>query len=263
MLKAIALLIRLDLRDRYSSLWALIGETLAVAAGLLIYSYTAKAFAPALGTQSSDYFSFILVGELVMLVPLQLLENMTRNVRQLAAQGTIDPILMLPSRPQVAPVLLSMMTLPRDVARILLTLTLACFVFGMPISLKGAMIAALLQLMAIPAFIGFSMLACAALLCLGRGYGMLTYLTAGGAVIAGAYFPTTVLPELLQDVGQYSPLNVLLESSRLALSGKPGASQCAWALAKWGLLSLPLGYLCFGFSLNYLKRRGEPLLFTA
>ena len=260
---------RLDFRDRYSSYWAAFGELVAVVMGLLIYSYTAKAFAPAfspvLGTHTTDYFTYVLVGELVLLVPLQLVENMTKNLKQFVSQGTIDPLLMLPSRPQAAPVLLSLAAVPRESLRVAVTILLGLTLFSFSVSPSGLLLAFVLQLLALPVFLGIAMLACAVLVVFGRGYGLLAYAMTAAAVVAGAYFPTSVLPEALQNFGLISPFNALLEGTRLVLSSGAAISQIqatAWTMVKWGIVSLPIGYVALGMSLAYFRRRGEPLLFT-
>lgn len=259
---------RLDFRDRYPGRLAVVGELVAVALGLLVYWYTARAFAPAfaseLGASGTDYFSYIVIGELALLVPLQMIDGLATSVRQAMTLGTLDAMLSLPVNPQTPALFLGTSGLPRDLLRVAATFALAAVFFGLRVKASGVGAVLLLQLVALPAFLGLAMCASAAFVVFGRGFALLTHFATVAALVAGAYFPVSVLPEPLRQGGALlSPFNALLEASRGALAwGWSDPRLFGWyaKLVVAGLVFFPLGYYLLGLGFRHVRRRGAPLI---
>ncbi|MCM2279391.1 MAG: ABC transporter permease [Oligoflexia bacterium] len=261
---AYSFLLRRELRDRYPTRLAIAGELLGLGASLLVYAYTARAFAPRF--QGGDYFSYLLIGEATLFAPLALFNGLARSVRLSAQTGTLEAMLAQPVAPWRILLVLGGALLPIELARALLTLGLGALLFGFALapSAWGTLLS--LQLLALPAFFGLGLLASSALLRFGRGEAMLGYLGAAAAIVAGAYFPTDVLPAQLKELAAWlSPFSLLLETTRAAATGgfepgtllRPGA-----ALLAWGVLTLPAGLLAVKLAFARARRVGAPFLIT-
>jgi ABC-2 type transport system permease protein len=243
---------------------ALAGECVASLMALAVYWFTSKAVGPALSF-SGDYFTFVVVGESTLLIPLMLWSGIASVVRSGAADGTLELFLTLPVR---APGLLALQAaalIPRESLRVLTSWGIACALFGMAISPWRLVDILVLQLFAAPLFLGFGLIAAAFLLRLGRGYGVLAQVGTLGSVLAGAYFPLGVLPEPIRRLSvSLSPFTSLMETSRTVLASGWSASVLA-VVAAWlvaGGLVLALGWLALELSFASLRRRGTPVLFV-
>lgn len=80
-------------------------------------------------------------------------------------------------------------------------------------------------------------------------------------LMAGVYFPPTVLPEWLQAVGGWLPQTHALHAARLCLSGQatlatPEVGASAGFLVKFGLATLPVGLVLYGAGMRRAQRDG-------
>jgi hypothetical protein len=251
---------RVDFRERYGSVYIVAGELIGMGLGLTIYWFTARAFAPVFGT---DYFTFVVVGELATMVPMQLFAGLASAMRSAAAQGTLDAMLALPVRPQTPALLFAVSTLPREFLRIALTLAVSIAIFGLKAPGAGLLGLFALQLAALPVFLGLALLVTGVIVTLGRGSGMLGQVGTAATALAGAYFPTSVLPPAVERVlVEISPFNAVVSATRAVLGETAGVAIAAPCLKLFigGALLLPLGYAVLGFGLARLRRVGNPLL---
>ena len=118
-----------------------------------------------------------------------------------------------------------------------------------------------LQLLFLPVFLGLGLLATALTVFFGRGVQALSHLGVAVAVAAGAYFPVTLFPPVLQKTLTWvSPFTLFLQGIRQSLDPLSGAGAPVGEACVWIALSLPLGYWAFGVSVRYLLKRGsQPL----
>lgn len=254
-------LIRKEMKDKYPAVWTVAGEALAVLISLTIYRYTAKAFTPVFA--GTDYFSYLVTGELVLYLPLTLFSGLPTALRASVHDGTLEAMLALPIRPQTPTVFLALARLLRELTQVVLFFLTAALGFGYRPSLSSAFLTLGLQVAALPAFFGLGLLGCAMLVRFGRGDSLLTYTGAVAGMMAGAFFPISVLPENVRNLSlAISPFSLLLETSRELMSG--GAVTAAiqgrfGSLLIWGVVLFPLGYWSLGESLKWVRRRGAPI----
>jgi ABC-2 type transport system permease protein len=247
-----------ELRDQYPSAWALAGELAAIWISLMVYWYTARAFGAAFSTM--NYFEYVLLGEVALFVPLVLFEGIARNIRRSASDGTLDALLVMPVRSQTPSVLFGMSLVPKELLRGILILALGAACFALELRPSRLALVLLLQLAAIPAFLGLGLMAAAFVVLFGRGDRVLSFVGMVAAICAGAYFPTSVLPEAVRSAGEvFSPFTALLGATRAVFSeGSPITG--LGVLVFWDALALPLGYLLLGASFEVARRRGSTVL---
>ncbi len=256
MLESYRWLVIRDWRERYPTLASGLGEVLALGLSLTLYYFTARAFGVKL---ELDYFRFVTLGEGVLLVPLCVVTGFLRVTREASADGTLEALLALPIGGRRALLMLGLATVPREVFRAVLWLAIATLAFGLRVDLGGLVAAAGVLALSLPAFISVGACAAAVFLKWGRGEGAVGTVTVLASLLAGAYFPTQVLPASIQELGRWiSPFSAALEASRLAFDG---VSFALWleplaALAAWAAVSVPLGAWSLGHGVRAVRERG-------
>ena len=261
------LLIR-NFRESYSTRWVVVGEWLIILVSLLTYWYTARAFAPALDPHlplfQPDYFSFLLVGETMLFVPLVLFEGPSRMIRNAVNEKTLDIYSLSLSGPQAVYSLASLMLIPREAIKISVTLLIAALFFHFQVPYQRSLAIGLGIMTGIPAFLGLGLVAAAVLVRFGRGGTVMNYFSSIATILAGAYFPITVLPETVQKGAQiFSPFTVYLDSLRRLFAfgwADTIAIQSLLRLLAVGVVLLIAGYVLLGMSFRFRLKRGDPLL---
>lgn len=261
MILAWGFLLRKNFRDLgRNPIWVLVAEMLASATGLAVYWFTSRAIGPALSF-GGDFFAYVVWGELALVMPLTLWNGASLQVKSATHDGSLEIFLTLP---QPASLLLAAQTLallPRELFRVLVTLTLASALFGLPVSGTGLFGFALWELSAIPLFLGFGQLGAAVLVRFQRGASALAHLGSLLSVLAGVYFPLTAVPNPLAELSRrFSPFTVLVEGIRHSVDGHV-AFLPLLALGLAGVAMATIGALVLEFSFTDLRRRGDPLCF--
>lgn len=210
---------RLTLRNEYFSKLGILIDIISVNITLLIYYYTSKTFghaaASSLAPYKTNFFEFIVFGEILLTLPLFFLEGTFRKVKQAMVEGVWQTFSLLPIPPVKAVVFLCFSALPKELLRIGMLLLCSFIFFDLKIDLKFFVLVSFATLITIPIFFSLGLLLSGALIKLGRGQALLGYVITLLSVSAGAFFPIAVLPDFIVMLSKYSPYTVLLETSRL------------------------------------------------
>ena len=256
-----------EYRNKYPSLFSWMGQLISELALLTIYWYTAKAFVPNLHVLSAgtDYFSFVVVGESVLLAPSLMITSLARIFRSDIQQQTFEPTLLSSASLTTSWLVQSFGAMIVEGLRLLLVLILAITFFHFNIApIPNLILVLVLQVLALPLFAGLGLVGVSVMMVLGRGERILPFLTTGMTVLAGAYFPIEVLPSIMQTyLRKISPMNILLESSREAIQfgwSSPQWLQSAIFLLFGSVVFLMLGILSVSLSTRYYRQRSQPIL---
>jgi hypothetical protein len=248
-----------DWRERYPNAISVLGEVFGLGLSLGIYWFTARAFAGHADFAGQGYFSFVVLGEASLVLPLALVAGLPRTAREAQAEGVLEALLSLPRSAVRTLLILGFPGVLREAARSV-TLLLGAWVLGLGLGLPQFGGWLLLELAALPAFAAIGITATAWYLKFGRGEGLVAFSSSIAVILAGAYFPTELFgPALREGLSATSPFNVLLEGARgvLAQGGSAMQVQAVGHLLLWGALGLPLAVACFGLSLRAVRRRGS------
>ncbi|MEK6578917.1 MAG: ABC transporter permease [Bdellovibrionota bacterium] len=259
-----------DWRRRYPSAYALIGEATGLLLSLTVYWYTSRAFGTAgiseyLNGLAPNYFSYIILSEVTLIIPLSLMNAVLEFTRLSREEGTLDELLLLSPHPVSLFVGLSVTGIPRETVRATLTLVLAALVFNFHVTLPAFMGWLVIQGAALAAFAGIGMIAAGFFLIFGRGQGALTLITMVGTILGGAYFPQQLLPALAQKFSNLlSPFQILLQAPRqLFLTGWTNeTTQCLLGLIVWGAVLFPIGAIVLYYGFYIVRRRGSAEIFS-
>ncbi len=253
-------------RDRYPTLFGILGEFLNACLVLTVYWYTSRAFgntlfAGATSDYQMNYFSFVLLGEIFISIPIALSVGASHILSSASFDETFEAFRLLPGRTQTPFILSTLALVPIEVLRALLKLLIAIYIFNTHFQLSHLLLASLFQIAAMPAFLGLGLIASALMMRLGRGAGIISQASALAAVLAGAYFPLGMFPTGVQKFATLvSPFTVLLQGVRQIFAGHGLEFSVLLQIFGWSAVLMIVGYGSFGLALGYIRKRGQPLI---
>jgi ABC-type polysaccharide/polyol phosphate export permease len=244
-----------DFREYFLNWWAPLTEILRFVLEYLIYFFTAKAF----GKIFDNYFSYVVLGELMFFVPIFLFMNVHRLAFIYGNEGMLDYQMATSTNPAHILILGTLAGLPLQILRALLFVMIGYIFFNFRIQKEVLFSALILLTVSMPAFLGLSMMGAAVLIRFQKGSALMGSLAHFLSIFAGVYFPLSVLPSFLQNVSHWSsPFTILLEGTRNAEIAWPAVT-----LVCWGLISFSLGYFLLNQAFASIRKKGRPIFFSA
>lgn len=246
---------RMDFVAYYPSIYSFFGHVIGTIMTLVVYHYTSVAFGPNFNDLGVNYFTFILVGELTLLSGSSMLDFVVRQMRSWKVRGIFDYTLSTPMSAVSLVVLRSLAAWPRDIILVMTQLLLAALFFDLALAPLDVVVVLFYPMLAAPAFLGLGMLALSIMLVTGRGGSAISYITMGLTVLAGAYFPLTVLPGWAQAIGTSSPYGALLHPIRqwIYTHDITVLWQALPTLMLWNISALILGIMALKAALYYYQ----------
>lgn len=252
LLRLILSLFSSNIKGRYTNKLYYLTEFMAIFVSLLIYYFTSKAFSGHLSSPlqkyQTDYFSFIVYGEIFLSIPIFFLEGSFRQLETAYHEGIWETFDSLPITDVKKLMLIISYGLFPVILRTLITLILASTVFGLKLPFIPLLQCLYFQIISIPAFLAPGILACSIWIATGRGRGIIGYFTTILGLLSGSLFPLSVFPVWLEKLSyNISPFTFLLENSRMALLKSFSISeifQKSLVMLLWAAL-LPLSFWCF------------------
>ncbi|MBK9294685.1 MAG: hypothetical protein IPM57_09625 [Oligoflexia bacterium] len=211
-----------------------------------------------------NYFSYILIGDIALAIPALLFTSVAMRLRESINDGTFEAILVSPPKTYFIYLLWGLASLPRELVRIFLLLLTATFLFDFNIREYQWFNLFILEILFFPIFLALGLLGATMLIFWGRGVSVINQAALMLTVLAGAFFPVTVLPEIAQKISFYfSPFSLFLVTARKVLQSDWSVFTTAlpW-IGIWFITSLPLSVLLFNLAIDHNKKRGSPLLVT-
>lgn len=251
----------------YPTRFSLLAEIINQSLVLIVIWFAAKAFSGNFSEfhGSSDFFTYVVFGDLVVSLPLILFSYWSGTVSQMVEEGTMDHLMLLPYKPQLPVIAVGLGSFLLELFASLFTIVLVSLFFKWDINVSGILPVLLLQIICIPCFMGIGLISAAITFHFGRGGGTLDIIGQLATIGAGVYFPTSVLPAgVVKTLAMVSPFSLLLENSRsLITQGFQWEFFYTPALAfiVSGTVLLPLGWYFLGRGFKNYKVRGA-LLFA-
>ncbi len=245
-------------QEQFPGRGAIVAELIASVLDVLLYYFTSKA----LGTvvlnefQNQNYFEYVLWGEVLLALPTAAFLSFTRSIRSAVNDGTWEILLMAPRPLAETLFVLSQGDLVRQICRGLLVLGMG-IALGADFSLSQLATGAVLLVFSLPLFLALGLIAAAGFLRLERGFGALSHLSHVLPILAGVYFPISVLPTWLSESSRLlSPWTWLLEGSR----GKTSVFEVSLALLVGAIvIGLP-AFKLFSLAIKHQKKNGHRLI---
>jgi ABC-type multidrug transport system permease subunit len=255
------ILLAKEWRERYPRAAAAVGELFGVALTLAVYWYTSRAIEGGGALRElrwpGSYFSYLVLNEATLVLPLAALQALPNWLREARASGVLEAVLTLPGSRAGNTLRFAAPALLEGAVRASVFFAVAVAVGGLPSGVAEIATWTGAVVLAVPIFLGLGLLAGGFWLATQRGLGILPILVAAGAVLGGAYFPKDLLPEGVRAVFDFlSPLTWLLELARGVFLAEASA-RWGGALLVGGVLALPLGVIAFHVGVARARARGS------
>lgn len=238
-------------------------EAIAVLAGLAIFSGVGEMVDSGKVARQTGvnggYFAFASIGIAITGILNVLCSAFARRVREDQTTGAFEAMLLSPTDPRLLVIAGASYEVVKALALAVVTLAFAVIVFGVDLSLHGSSLLALLvafpALLVLLAAVGVVIAAVGVVF---KDPGPVVALaTAGVALISGAYFPLSALPDPLSDVAKVVPFTWGLDTLRGGLLGSHVAVWKCLALVAIAGLLFPLALRLYQRALDVARRRGS------
>lgn len=245
---------------RLSFLLQFLGIFFSVASFYFLSRLFGSALVPQLDKYGGDYFSFVLIG-LAFSGYLGLsLANFAQSIREGQVMGTLEIMLLSPTRLSTILFSSSLLSYLLTTLNVAAYLVAGALLFGFDVSHANFATALVVLVLSIASFSGIGIMSAAFVLLTKKG-DPVTWLFGGvSTLLAGVYYPITVLPAWLEPLSRFVPLTYALDAMRLAM-----LQGCSLYDIRFDLLALlgfavvltPLAFLAFRKALRRAKIDGS------
>jgi ABC-2 type transport system permease protein len=207
-----------------------------------------------------DYFSFVLVGIAFTGYMGLSLSSFAGSIREGQMTGTLEIMLLSPTRLSVILLSSSLWPYLLTTINVLVYFLVGIFVFGVRLSQANYLTAIIVLLLSIASFSGIGVLSAAFILWTKRGDPISWIFGSLSSLLAGVYYPITVLPDWLQPVSKFVPMTYALDAMRLAMLKGYSLFEVrndVFALLGFSLILTPLAFLAFRIALKRAKMEGS------
>jgi ABC-2 type transport system permease protein len=136
---------------------------------------------------------------------------------------------------------------------------IATAAFGLPLRGPEALLAMPVAFVAAMSFVPFGLLVAGIVLLMKQALGAGSWIVAGISIVAGFYFPVTLLPEWMQWMSEVQPFTPTVELMRNLLVGtemSDSALQALLRLVAFTVVLLPTSLLFIAKAIRISRRRG-------
>jgi ABC-2 type transport system permease protein len=245
---------------RLSFLMQLGGIFLSVAIFYFLSRLFGTAVAPQLEAYGGDYFSFALIG-LAFTGFLGLsLSSFASSIREGQVMGTLEIMLLSPTRLSAILLSSSLWAYLLTTLRVVIYLLIGALVFGASLGQANVGSALLVMLLSIASFSGIGILSAALVLLVKKGDPVAWVLGGASSLLAGVYYPISVLPEWLEPLSRILPLTYALDAMRLAMLQGYSIYELRFdilVLFGFTVVLTPLAFMVFRKALKRAKMEGS------
>jgi ABC-2 type transport system permease protein len=206
-----------------------------------------------------DYYAFVVVGIIIFAVLTSTLTMPVATLRAELMAGTFERMVLSPFGAVRSVMSLMLFPLLLTLVTSILSLIYAGLVFGLelqwPDALAGLPVAALGAL----AFAPFGLLMTAAVVVFKQTNAGATFIITGVTLLAGVYFPVTLLPDWIQWASEVQPFTPAVDLLRHFLVGTPLTDPMALEFLKlvaFPAVMLPLSIAVLGAAVRRSRRNG-------
>jgi ABC-2 type transport system permease protein len=179
-----------------------------------------------------EYFAFALIGVLTLEIVNTAAVVIPSTLRNELVMGTFERLVLSPFGAVGGAV--SMMLFPFAWTMVKTTLVLAFVVlaFDVPLQWPGAALGLPIAALATFSFAPFGLLVAAVVLVVKQALGLTAWIVAGLSIVAGFYFPTTLLPDSLEWLSDVQPFTPTIDLMRHVMVGTEMSEPVWLALTK-------------------------------
>jgi len=245
---------------RLSFIMQMTGIFMSLATFYFLSLLFGSALVPDLDQYGGDYFSFVLIGLAFSGYMGLSLSSFAQSIREGQVMGTLEIMLLSPTRLSAILISSSLWSYMLTTVRVLVYLLLGVLVFGFSLSQANFITALVVLVLSITSFSGIGILSAAVVLIVKKGDPVAWALGGVSSLLAGVYYPISVLPDWLEPISRFLPLTYALDGMRLAML--KGASLYdvrldILALLGFTVVLTPIAFLVFRKALKRAKMEGS------
>jgi ABC-2 type transport system permease protein len=236
------------------------GIFLSVAMFYFLSKLFGNALAPQLNKYGGDYFSFVLIGLAFSSYMSLSLSNFAESIREGQMMGTLEIMLLSPTRLSVILLSSSVWSYLLTTLRVVIYLFLGALVFGFNLNQANFLTALVVLVLSITSFSGIGILSAAFVLLFKKGDPVAWILGGVSSLLAGVYYPISVLPNWLEVLSRFIPLTYALDAMRLAMLKGSSLFDVRFdilVLLGFTVVLTPLAFLAFRKALKRAKMEGS------
>ena len=194
---------------------------------LTLFYYLSRLVRVSAFSTADEYYAFAVIGLVILQVLNSTLQTPPATMRQELVAGTFERIVVSPFGPVAT--IVSMMIYPFVYALImaLVMVAFAGIVFGVAVEWETLPLAVPTAILGTAAFAPFGLMILAVVLVSKQAMSGTTWIVAGIALIAGLYFPTSLLPDWIEWSSDVQPFTPAVELLRNVIVGTP-LQDSAW-----------------------------------
>jgi ABC-2 type transport system permease protein len=256
-LAAAGAIFRRDMTVYLSYRWRLGTQYIGLLFSLAVFYYISRLVRVGEFSSPDTYFSFAAVGVIIVQV-LQSTLDVPGSVRQELVAGTFERMAVSPFGPVASVLSLFLFPMTSALVTMLIMLALSALVFGVDAS--WATVPAAIPVAAVGAMaLGSIALLFAAMVVRFKQAPGAAYVLAAISLVAGFYFPTSLLPGWLEWASEVQPFTPAVDLLRHLLVGQD-LSESAWVdvvkLVGFTAALLPLGLVGLSVAVSRGRRLG-------
>jgi ABC-2 type transport system permease protein len=219
-----------------------------------------KAAAPYLQEYGGDYFPFVLIGIAFSTFLGAGLGTTASAIRQEQMLGTLEAMLITPTRASAIAIYLSLWSFVYSSFNILIYLLMGKFVFGLSFSVSRPWLILVILLLSILTFSSIGIISSSFILIFKRGNPINWIISSSFELLGGIYYPIAILPGPLRIISNFLPVTHSLKALRGVLIGGYSFHQVKteiFVLLAFSVVLFPLAIAAFEYALKWAKKDGS------
>jgi len=249
-----------EISYKSSFLMSIVGMFFSVLTFFFISKLFGNAAAPHLQEYGGEYFPFVLIGIAFSTFLGVGLGTSAAAIREEQMLGTLEAMLITPTRASAITIYLSMWSFVFSSFNILVYLLIGRFVFGLRFYVAQPWLILLIFFFSITSFSSLGIISSSFVMIFKRGDPVNWIVSSSFELLGGIYYPITILPAPLQAISHLLPITYALKALRGVLLAGYSFSQIKTeilALSAFAVVLFPLSIILFEFALKRAKRDGS------
>ncbi len=249
-----------EISYKYGFLSSFVGIFLSALTFFFIAKLFGNAAAPHLQEYGGEYFPFVLIGIAFSTFLSTGLGSSAAAIRQEQMLGTLEAMLITPTRASSITVYLSLWNFIYSLFYILVYLLLGRFVFGIQFHLSQPFLIVVILFLSILSFSSLGIISSSFVMIFKRGDPVNWIVSASFELLGGIYYPISILPQPIQVISHLLPITYALKALRgVLLAGYNLAEVKIEILALFGfaVILFPMAILFFEYAVKWAKKDGS------
>ncbi len=252
--------VSLTLSYRLSFLFQFLGILLSLATFYFLSRLIGGAMAGPLEAYGGEYFPFVLLGLAFSTYMMLGLQTFSQSIREGQMMGTLEIMLLSPTRLSKILLASSLWAYVFGSLRVFVFLFFGVVVFGASFPQANLLATGVILVLSIISFASIGMISAAFIIVLKKGDPIAWVFGSLSTLLAGVYYPVSVLPDWLQGFSAALPLTYALDAARHAVLQGYSLYQVRFdilSLLCFSAILIPLALFSFRFAVKKAKIEGS------